>query len=365
MRSELMRLKRDTDSSRQMPAVSSDAGSGARASGDTHAASSSSVVAVAKQHKFSLGVISLVAVLLVAAGGYGIYALLSRARPARFQNFSVSKVTETGKSTLVAISHDGKYILSVTTENGQQSLWLHNIPTNSNTQVVPPASAKYLRLRFSPDGNYLYFVRAETGSNSFHYLYRAPVLGSTPEKLVTDIDTNISFSPDGKKIVYTTANSPKVGEYRLTVHSLESGEEKQLATGPYNEILRDPAWSPNGKAIVCVIPHPGTAYSGLVAVDPETGKRNLFMTSDKLFFSRPRWLPEGKGMLVVGDPPYGAQDRSSSLPFPMETSLRSRETPTPTPISACLPMATPLLQFCGRCRVGPGNFTPSLPQIRT
>ena len=226
---------------------------------------------------------------------------------------------------------------------------MHNIPTNSNTQVVPPASAKYLRLRFSPDGNYLYFVRAETGSNSFHYLYRAPVLGSTPEKLVTDIDTNISFSPDGKKIVYTTANSPKVGEYRLTVHSLESGEEKQLATGPYNEILRDPAWSPNGKAIVCVIPHPGTAYSGLVAVDPETGKRNLFMTSDKLFFSRPRWLPEGKGMLVVGDPPYGAQDRSSSLPFPMETSLRSRETPTPTPISACLPMATPLLQFCGRC----------------
>ncbi len=316
MRSELMRLKRDTDSSRQIPIVSSDAGSGAQAASAAHAASSSAVVAVAKQHKVSLGVISMVVVLLTAAAGYGIYALLSRTRPAPFQNFSVSKVTETGKSTRVAISPDGKYILSVLAENGQQSLWLRNIPTNSNTQVVPPASANYLGLRFSPDGNYLYFVRSEIGTNSFHYLYRAPVLGGTPEKLVTDIDTNVSFSPDGKKLVYGTGNSPNVGEYRITIHSLESAEEKQLATGPMNEQLWDPAWSPDGKTVVCVVSQPGTALSGLVAVDPETGKRNLFMTSDGLYLARPVWLPEGKGLLVMGQLPYAAQQQIFFVSFP-------------------------------------------------
>jgi eukaryotic-like serine/threonine-protein kinase len=320
MRSELMRLKRDTDSSRQMPVVQSDASSGAvsgaHASGTAHAASSSAVVAVAKQHKLSLGVISMFAVLLVAAAGYGIYTMLSRARPAPFQNFSVSKVTETGKSTGVAISPDGKYILSVLADNGQRSLWLRNIPTNSNTQVVPPSSAIYIGLRFSPDGNYLYFVRQDVGSNSLHYLYRAPVLGGTPEKLVTDIDTNVSFSPDGKKIVYTTGNSPKVGEYRVTIHSLESGEEKQLATGPMNEQFWDPAWSPDGKTIVCVVSQPGTALSGLVAVDPETGKQNLFMTSDRLYFVRPMWLPDGKGMLVMGQLPYAAQQQIFFVSFP-------------------------------------------------
>jgi len=316
MRSELMRLKRDTDSSRQMPAVSSDAGSGASATSAAHAASSSAVVAVAKQHKFSLGVISLIAVLLVAAAGYGIYALLSRSRPAPFQNFSVSKVTQTGKSTGVAISPDGKYILSVLVDNGQQSLWLRNIPTNSNTQVVPPSSAVYIGLRFSPDGNYLYFVRQDIGSNSLHYLYRDPVLGGTTEKLVTDIDTNVSFSPDGKKIVYATGNSPQPGEYRVTIHSLESGEEKQLATGPLNEQLWDPAWSPDGKTIVCAVSQPGTALSGLVAVDPETGKRHLFMTSNRLYFVRPMWLPDGKGMLVMGQVPYAAQQQIFFVSFP-------------------------------------------------
>ena len=312
MRSELMRLKRDTDSSRSLPI----ADSGASTSSAVQAASSSAVVAVAKQHKFSLGVISLVVILLVAAAGYGIYALLNRARPAPFQNFSVSKVTQTGKALRVAISPDGKYILSVLAEGGQQSLWLRNIPTNSNAQVVPPAPVDYLGLRFSPDGNYLYFVRGETGSNSMHYLYRAPVLGGTPEKLVTDIDINPSFSPDGRKIVYMTGNSPKTGEYRVTIRSLESGEEKQLATGPMREQLWDSTWSADGKTIVSVISQPGTALSGLVALDPDTGKQNLFATSDTLFFVRPVWLPDGKGLLVLGQLPYAAQQQIFFVSFP-------------------------------------------------
>jgi eukaryotic-like serine/threonine-protein kinase len=316
MRSELMRLKRDTDSSRHLPAVTADAGSDAHASSAAQANSSSAVVAVAKQHKLSLGVISLVAILLVATGGYGIYTLLFRARPVSFQNFSVSKVTETGKSTLVAISPDGKYILSVTAENGQESLWLRNIPTNSNTQVVPPAAATYLGLRFSPDGNYLYFVRAETGSNTFRYLYRAPVLGGTPEKLVTDIDSNISFSPDAKKIVYMTGNSPQTGQYRITIHSLESGEEKMLTTGPMAEGLSYPSWSLDGKTIVCVLSHPPGALSGLVAVDSESGKRNLIMTAKRLLFALPVWLPDGKGLLVLGHLPYLAQSQIFFVSFP-------------------------------------------------
>ncbi len=311
MRSELMRLKRDTDSSRQMPVV--DATS---SSSGAHAGSSSAVVAVAKQHKFSLGVISLAAILLIAAASYGIYALLSRTRPAPYQNFSVSKVTETGKSKQVAISPDGKYVLSVVADNGQQSLWLRNIPTNSNTQVVAPAPVNYLGLRFSLDGNYLYFVRDEIGSNSLHYLYRSPVLGGTPEKLVTDIDSNVTFSPDGKKIVYMTGNSPQPGEYRITIRSPESAEEKNLTTGQMSEQFSDPAWSPDGKTIVCVVSQPGNALSGLVAIDVESGKQNLFMTVDKLFFVRPTWLPEGKGLLVLGQLPYAAQWQIFFVSFP-------------------------------------------------
>ncbi len=316
MRTDLQRLKRDSDSSRQMPAVSFGAGPEGPVSNAAHAPSSSAVVAVAKQHKLGLGVGGIVALLLVAAAGYGIYALLNRSRPAPFQNFAVSKVTETGKALRVAISPDGKYILSVATDGAQESLWLRNVPTNSNTQVVPPAQVDYLGLSFSPDGNYLYFVRDEVGSNSLHYLYRAPVLGGTPEKLVTNIDSNVSFAPDGKKIVYETANYPKTGEYVITIRSLESGEEKRLTDGTMSEQGNDPAWSPDGKTIVYDVSQPGNALSGLEAVDLATGKSKLFMTSDKLFFVRPFWLPDGKGLLVLGQLPYAAQWQIFFISYP-------------------------------------------------
>jgi serine/threonine protein kinase len=240
MRADLQRLKRDTDSSRHIPIASSEA-AGSSPAMAAHSGSSSSVVMVAKQHKFSLGVISAVVILLVAAAAYGVYALLSRSRPAPFQNFSVNKVTETGKATLVAISPDGKYLLHVMNDNGQQSLWLRNVPTNSNTQVVAPGPVVYMGVRFSPDGNYLYFVRSEAGNSALKYLYRAPVLGGTPQKLVTDIDSSISFSPDGTKFVYLLANNPKVGEYRMIIRNLEGGAEKTLATAPLSELVSDVA----------------------------------------------------------------------------------------------------------------------------
>jgi len=317
MRTDLQRLKRDTDSSRQVPAASADVTTTSPSSPQSaHASSGSAIAAVAKQHKIGLGITSVAAIVLAAAAAYGIYALLARQRPVPFQNFSVSKLTETGKAALVAISPDGKYILNVVNDNGQESLWLRNVPTNSNTQVLAPAPVSYIGLRFSHDGNYFYFVRSEIGSRSLHYQYRSPVLGGTPQKLVTDIDSNPSLSPDGKRFVYMVANNPKVGEYRLNIRSLESGDEKILASGPINEQLSDLAWSPDGKTIVSTVSQPGDAFSGLVAIDVESKKQNLFATSQDLFFNRPVWLLDSSGLLVLADHPYGAQTQIVFVSFP-------------------------------------------------
>jgi eukaryotic-like serine/threonine-protein kinase len=317
LRTDLQRLKRDTDSGRQVPAVSAEPGASAPAVAQQHTTSSSAVVAAARQHKLGIGLTSVIVVFLMAAAAYGMYAFLSRSRPVPFQNFSVSQVTENGKARLVAISPDGKYILNVVDDKGQRSLWLRNVPTNSNTQVMPPEPLQYAGLRFSPDGNYLYFVRGDLGQ-PVKNLYRAPVLGGTPQKLVTDVDSNITFSPDGRNLAYFVNNSPELGKFRLVVYSLETGEGKTLVTGNANQVLFSPAWSRDGKTIVCVIFQQGEALSSLVTVDAITGKQTLIFESKDGFLDKPAWLPDGSSLLAL----YFGRDTNFTRQQIVEISYR-------------------------------------------
>jgi serine/threonine protein kinase len=320
LRGDLRRLKRDLESSKSRVATApdpvmahasgTDGGVRADARGGTGAlartvepsstvtSSSSAVIAAASQNKLGLALTSLVVLALLAAAGYGLYAFLSRSRALPFQNISIRKVTETGKAARAAISPDGKYILNVVRDSGQESLWLRNLPTDSDTQVIPPAAVHYLSLCFSPDGNYLYFVRSEAASEELEYLYRAPMLGGTLQKLVTDIDSNITFSPDGKRFAFVRYGDPDPGKYRIMIDSVDGGDEKTLVSGPQTGCLFGLAWAPDGKSLICVDLQPDGALTGLLQTDLTTHQQKTIFHSDGIF-GDPVWMPDGSGQLVL------------------------------------------------------------------
>src|SRR5437016_8946121 len=179
MRADLKRLKRETESS-QTPQPASTSSAAAVSSPAPSAAQqhgSSAVVAVVKQHKWGATGIAMAGLTVLAAAVFGVYSLLHRTSGAHFQNFAITQVTNSGKAALTAISPDGRYVLTVINNKGLQSLWLRNLPTSSDTQVIPPAPASYKSLMFSPDGNYLYFIKAVDATDTNFDLFRAPVLG--------------------------------------------------------------------------------------------------------------------------------------------------------------------------------------------
>jgi eukaryotic-like serine/threonine-protein kinase len=318
LRSDLQRLKRDAESSRRaapaaefVPSASSGATPAISNSREIRAnpmpastpaqpahSGSSGVATAAKQHKWGAVTIGVFALILLAAAGYGVYSMLHRPGVAPFQNFTVTQVTNSGKAELAAISPDGRYVLSVLNDNGLQSLWLRNVPTASDTQVIPPSAATYRSLAFSPDGNYIYFRKAQNAVNSDFNLYRAPVLGGTPQATVHDIDSDIAFSPDGKRIAYVRANDPEIGKYRLLTADLSGGDEKILRDAPISESSAFLTWSPDGEHLAKGLFQPDQALGGIELVEADGGKaRRLATFNDKAVFEL-KWLPDGRGILA-------------------------------------------------------------------
>ena len=317
IRSDLKRLQRDSGSGHRSAAQTHEssgsvaatsgsvpsAGAGsaaAQTSAPQVTASSSSVSAVAREHKFGLAAVVVVALVLLAAGGFGVYSLLSRNGPTPFQNFTITQITNTGKAQQAAISPDGKYVLNVQDDNGLQSLWLRNVPTGSDTQIVPPAAAVYRTLTFSPDGNYVYFRKAGLGTQSEWDLYRTPVLGGTPQLILRDLDTGITFSPDGRRIAYARANDPEVGKYRLLTANSDGSDETilQIAANGAGALPRSMAWSPDGKKITYTLFTLGDVLGTIKSFDVAAKQEEpLASFKNELLFDI-AWLPGGQWLLA-------------------------------------------------------------------
>ncbi len=301
MRSELLRLKRDTDSSRHVSAVS--AGSKPEVQSTQ---SGSTLVTVAKQHNWRITFSVIAVAIVLGAVGVGIYSALSRTASAPFQNFTITQVTDlqlthAGKLLSAGISPDSKFVLSVADDGRVQSLWLRNVPTGSDTQVIAPTSSDYANLTFSPDGNYFYFSRAASAL-SHRDLYRAPVLGGNPQIIMRNVHSDITFSPDGHRIAYVRANDPEVGKYRLLTATLDGNDEKVLQIAQIGISTETHlAWSPSGNQIAYSLTQPGTpgaALGGIDLFDLEAGNARRLATFDDEYVTGLSWLPDGRHILV-------------------------------------------------------------------
>jgi eukaryotic-like serine/threonine-protein kinase len=327
MRADLKRLKREIDS-RHRPSSSSstalpvapensahtitpplipaasitnaDPGSAVAPVLTAQSGSSSAVVAV-KQHKFGAAAIGVIALAVVGAAAFGVYSMLHRKAAAPFQNFTMVQVTNLGKAEMAAVSPDGKYVLSMQNDKGQQSLWLHNVATGSDTRVIPPAPVSYSSLAFSPDGNYLYFRKAEDALNSTYFLYRAPVLGGTPQIVVRDIDSDIGFSLDGRRMAYVRANDPELGKYRLLTANLDGNGEQVLLIAPApggNGAPSNVAWSPDGEHIALSITPIDDGLSAIAEFDLNTNKLERTATFQDKQVNELKWASDGSGLFV-------------------------------------------------------------------
>ena len=299
MRADLKRMKRDTSSGRVN--VASASGSVAvhePGSSGIAAAPSSSAIPQTVPAKRSISMpilIGAIVVLLVAA--IAGYRFLNRPHELNLQNMRITKLTDNGKADFVTISPDGRYIVYVLVDGEQQSLWVRNVASKSDVQVLAPDVVHFAGLSFSPDGNYLYLVRSDKTTENYRYLYVMPVLGGAPRQLIRDIDSPVSFSPDGKYLVFMRG-VPEHGAIEIHVADSEGSNDRILAALPALVAFMFGAdWSPDGKTIVAGLLQSGGGKWSLEAINVADGKVKEILTGAE-GLGRPAWLPDGSGLLV-------------------------------------------------------------------
>ena len=144
--------------------------------------------------------ITAAVVLLIAAGAIAAIVLHDRfghhhEEAASFSQMTISPITSTGNIHSVTISADGKWVAYVADEKGSHGIWIRQLATGSTAQVELGSPGEIEGLTFSPDGNYLYFVKRDE-SVGVGTLLQAPSLGGAPRQVIVDVDSPISFSPN-------------------------------------------------------------------------------------------------------------------------------------------------------------------------
>jgi len=258
---------------------------------------------VVKSHRSTVWLIASLLLLGLAVGGYWRYFSNQRSAVRHFQSIKLDVLTASGLARSVAISPDGKYIAYSKDEDGKYSLWLRQTASAGDTQIVPPGQTKYDYLRFSRDGNFLFFVGTE-GVGQLSSLYQITTLGRNQRKLITGVDSQISFSPDGTKIAFIRISE---ADNSIIVAGQEGGNEQVLVTRKYPKVYGDEvSWSPDGTLIAVPTLTRGATYAGgMAVVDVATGAETpIPLKEEKLLrISQIAWMSDGKGLIYT---PYAA-----------------------------------------------------------
>ncbi len=121
----------------------------------------------------------------------------------RFQDGAGAELWKGSEGTLndpPAVSSDGRQICFAARRQGRAGLWVMTVE-GTNVRALAPSLFPRDAPSWSPDGKWVAVAVDEENANR---LYKVPLDGGTPVKLVDSLASGPQWSPDGRMILYST-----------------------------------------------------------------------------------------------------------------------------------------------------------------
>ena len=259
--------------------------------------------------RFGILTAVLFVILLLALGGAflsqrqkksqakSLWASDESEQPSLFSKARFQKLTDAGTA---AISPDGRLIVYTNVSGGgKQSLWIRQIATERNFQIIQPQNSAYFALQFSRDGEYVYFTRSD-GKNSVA-IYRIPALGGLATEIVKESETGFSLSPDNEQIAFIRSDRTQ-NKCSLWIARIGDGAagQRRIVERERPRCYGTVAWSPDGDTIVATVGQSdtGDANTELIETKVADGSEKPFSSRKWHFISRLGWLPDKSGLIL-------------------------------------------------------------------
>jgi Tol biopolymer transport system component len=254
----------------------------------------------------TVGIGIAAAFLLLAVMGFGIYGWFYSGQSlsaSAFEKTQISRINTDGRVRLPAISPDGRYVAYVSGEVGNRSIAVRQISTESEIPVVPASALGFATLAFSPSGDYVYYTQT-SADYSLNTLYQVPTFGGPSKKIITDVDSAPTFSPDGKRLAFLRHVSER-GDDVIFVANLDGSNIQPLVSrrdATKYDFLTAPAWSPDGSKVLFGAGRiNGGVVVDVVIAEASTGDGSFRIFNPKKWNNVESlvWFRDGSGFLLT------------------------------------------------------------------
>ena len=205
------------------------------------------------------------------------------------------RITGDGDIRYADIAPNGKYVAYVRAQGNEQSIWLKQLATGRILKLAAMGQLICQGIAFSPDNDYVYFVRQEP-LNPSGELYRVPFLGGNPTQVLTGISGTPAISPDGRQIAFVRSTLLTHGEDSIVIASADGAGERVLASFHAPGIhMNRIAWTSDGESLI--FPLQSTLYT--IAAKGGTA-RPIHTSAQWITVDDLRAIPASNDLLVAG-----------------------------------------------------------------